>query len=169
MFNKINLNLSEIDISELKGIQINSYGDTFHEFELLNQSLLFEILSTKIKFDILPSRCLITDILSPGAGPHTDAWPTALNYYFNAGDDITYFFNEINNTGGYEHREVRRYPRNNLKIVGTFLANKDECYLLNTHRIHAVYMPVPKKTRTMLRFVWFNHNYDAVLNSINLL
>lgn len=169
MYKKLDLDFGAIDLSLIKGDPNNSYGKTFIEHPVKHLEYVLDIIRPKIKFNIRPNRINITDIISPGADPHCDHWPVALNYYFDAdGNDTTYFY-KLKNENEYQHREVKIYNKNDLQVVDSFIANRGDCYLLNTHAPHAVYMATENSVRTMLRFTWFNQTFDDVLNSIEII
>ena len=169
MYKKLNLDFSELDLLLIKGNPNNSYGKTFIEHPVKHLEYVLNIIRSKIKFNIRPNRINITDIVFPGADPHCDHWPVALNYYFDAdGHDTTYFY-KLKNENEYQHREVKIYNKNDLQIIDSFVANRGDCYLLNTHIPHAVYMATENPNRTMLRFTWFDKTFDDVLNSIEII
>ena len=166
MFRKLDIDLREIDLSLIKGQANNSYGSTFIEHPVKNLDHVLEILKTKVKFKIRPSRVNVTDILSPGADPHIDHWPVALNYYFTAGNDITKFYKH---SSVHAHREIGLFDKNKLELQATFVANQGDCILLNTHVPHSVSMAESSPPRTILRFIWFDRTYDEILESIQIL
>ena len=117
MYKKLDISLSELDVVKLKGDSPFGYP-TFREFSILDTDYLFDTLSKQVQFDVMP-KVNITEIKYPGATPHTDTWPTAINFYFDIGDDETFFWKEItaplNNKDG-----LTFYDPKNLEQIGSF-------------------------------------------------
>lgn len=169
MFKKIDLNLSEHDLSVLKGQITYNYRGIFLEQEVNDYEQLDRILKSKIKFHIQPSRILFSDFTSDATRPHIDGWPTAMNYYFSDISGTTYFYDQIQKIGAYGSEIWKLHNPENLKIVSSFTARKNDCYLLNTHQAHSVDIPSGCGIRSMLRFVWKNHDFLTVSDSIEVL
>ena len=166
MFKKLNISFSESDFIKLKGG--NSFDlPKFKEFDILDKDYLFDTLGKQVQFSVLP-QVNITEIIFPGAGPHTDTWQSAINFYLDAGDDETSFWKEINPSGSEKGLVV--YEQKNLEKVGTFKANKGDCYLLDVgNSIHSVKMNTPMSTRKILRLFWYELSFDQVLQSLKFL
>lgn len=169
MFKKLELPLTDLDLTRLKGPLTGQYGPTFFEYSIADKAYLKNIITSRIKFHIVPKTVLVTTITSPGAFAHTDRWRTALNYYFDAGQDTTYFYREKNLDSGSAVREIKIYDHDNLEVLGTFTANQGESYLLDTHTIHSVSVDQSRGSRTMLRFTWEHDSFTTVLDSIELI
>lgn len=168
MFKKLDLPLRDIDLPRIKGALSGQYGPTFFEYSIADRVYLRDLIKSRIKFHLAPKTVLVTTITSPGALAHTDRWKTALNYYFDAGNDQTYFYREKTVDSGSVVREIKVYDPNNLEVIGTFVANIGESYLLDTHCIHSVTVGQERQSRTMLRFTWEHDDFDTVLNSIEV-
>ena len=169
MFKKIELKLFDIDVTKLKGIPVLDQV-TFKEYRILNRPYLMQYLSTRVKFHVTPDIINITEIESPGAGPHIDAWPVALNYYLNAGQDVTNFWEEIDESAITASNTFTLFQdAANLKLKSVATYNTGDCILLNTHSIHSIGVTADAQPRSMLRFSWKNAQYDEILNSIELL
>jgi hypothetical protein len=169
MYKKLNVDLGEIDFSRIKGNLNNMFGKNFIEYSINDIDYLEEVLSKKISFRVKPDRVNITDILNPGAAPHTDFWPVSLNYYVSYTDskDITLFYKK---TVGQQVREICMYDPKTLSPIGFFKAKQGDCILLNTHIPHSVKMAeTNKEPRTILRFTWFDKTFDEILESIKIL
>jgi len=167
MYKKLDISLSELDVVKLKGDSPFGYP-TFREFSILDTDYLFDTLSKQVQFDVMP-KVNITEIKYPGATPHTDTWPTAINFYFDIGDDETFFWKEItaplNNKDG-----LTFYDPKNLEQIGSFKANKGDCYLLDVgNSIHSVKMHTPNTTRRILRLFWQELSFDQVLQSLKFI
>lgn len=169
MFLKLNLSLSEIDIANIKGA--SEYDSpTFKQFSILERHHLIDVLSNKIRFAIPPHEINITEILYPGVRPHSDSWPTAINFYFTATEDETCFWEEINSTNAIIKNGPTPFNNfENLKNVGSFTANIGDCYLLDVGSIHSVKMNVPNTKRQILRLSWYKFNFNQILHSFKIL
>ena len=168
MFKKLNLSLSEIDIANIKG-DSEYDSSTFKQFSITDKHYLIDLLSSKIRFAVLPHEVNITEILHPGVSPHADSWPTAMNFYFNATDDETCFWKEINPTDITTKTGPTQFDNiKNLKNVGSFRANTGDCYLLDVGSIHSVKMNVPNTKRQILRLSWYKFNFNQILHSFKI-
>ena len=166
MFQKLNISLSELNFVKLKGKNLSDF-ETFKEFDIIDNDYLFNTLSKQVQFEVQP-KANITEIIYPGAGPHTDTWQTAINFYFDIGDDETFFWKEINPTNS--EKGLVFYELKNLKKIGSFKANKGDCYLLDVgNSIHTVKMNTPNTTRKILRLYWQELSFDQVLQGLKYL
>ena len=162
MYKKLDISLSELDFVKLKGA--NSFDlPKFKEFAILDTDYLFDTLSKQVQFSVKP-QVNITEIIYPGAGPHTDTWQSAINFYFDIGDDETFFWKEINPSDS--QKGLVSYEPKNLELTGSFKANKGDCYLLDVgNSIHSVKMHKPA-IRRILRLFWYELPFDQVLQSL---
>lgn len=166
MFKKINVSFSDIDVKTLRG-ELHFNLGSFFEYKIKNNEYLISVVKDKIKFNIRPDEANLTMIVPPGATPHKDFWPTALNIYVTAGNDVTYYWEQDVNESG-EYKNGPSFYKKDMQPLGTFVANKGECYLLNTHMVHSVDISNKSGPRYILRFVWYKHSFDEVLNSIEI-
>ena len=167
MYKKLNISFPELDFVKLKGK--NSFDlPRFKEFDIIDTAYLFGILDKQIQFDNPP--CVnITEITYPGTGPHTDHWPTAINFYFDASNDETFFWKEINQSLDLK-KGLTVYDPKNLEQIDSFKANKGDCYLLDVgNSIHSVKMYGPNMTRRILRLYWQELSFDQVLQGLKYL
>ena len=158
MFTKLNL---ELKVEPIKLVQILN-NPTFSEFILRNRNEVLESLNFKIK----PQIVNITEIVYPGSKPHTDSWLTSINFYLEASNDETCFWEENIVTDTIGKSTPIAYNINNLHKVGSFVAGQNECYLLNVHKIHSVNMSTVGSKRSILRLGWKSHSFDEILDSI---
>lgn len=171
MYKKLNTNVTNLDLNNLKGTMRPFIHDTFWEFEIKDLNYLKTALGEQLTFLIPPDRINVTEILSPGAAPHVDAWSVGLNYYFDAGDEITYYYDEYTpmaQKSKFTDYKISAFDPDNLKIVDSFTANKGDWYLLNTKKIHSVDVSKQSRVRTMLRFIWWNADFQDVCDSIKI-
>jgi len=164
MFQKLNITFEELDFVKLKGDKSTDFP-RFTEFFIIDTNYLFDVLGKQVQFDIIPN-VNITEITYPGAIPHTDIWQTAINFYFEVGDDETFFWKQIN-MSSKSKEGLGLYNPKNLEIVGSFKANKGDCYLLDVgNSIHSVKMNIPNTTRRILRLFWHDLSFDQVLQGL---
>ncbi len=169
MFKKLNLNFDNINLDNLLGNQLTKYNYTrFFEYDIKDHDYLNSLIYSKIKFKIEPNYINVTKILSPGAGTHTDSWKTALNIYITAGDDKTYFWKHTSEGRlRTETGNTIAYNDKNMELIGTFTANKGDCYLFDTHTAHSV--EVKNQSRYILRFAWIKNTFQEIENNIDIM
>lgn len=171
LFQKLRCKDIFIDLDKVRVQNKNIVGPHFFEYPIDDNLYFRETLNNIFDFTIKPDVINITEITYPGAKAHTDAWNVGLNYYFNLGNDITYYFDEIDSTIEpirIQGTNVKVFNQNNLKVKDQFVANRNEWYLLNTTVPHAVKCHDPGTIRTMLRFVWYNYNIETIFDSIKI-
>jgi hypothetical protein len=168
MFQKLDIKL-DIDFKKLRGRQTNDGipgAEYFIEYEIADQDYLNELLVNVVEFQIPPDRTNITTILHGGGlEPHRDHWDTALNYYIHAEKEVTTFFDnlpEYKNSSA----ELTHYNLAQLVPVADFVANNNDCYLLDTTIPHNVSYDVKNSPRTFLRLMWNRVPFEQVLKSI---
>jgi hypothetical protein len=166
MFKKLNLSLPEIDFEKLKGNRILD-NPTFKEFSLSDRKYFIDLISNKVQFDIPPHLINVTEIIYPGSRPHTDTWPTAINFYFDTDNAETSFWKEINPSNSV--KGLAAYDISKLQKTSTFVAQKGDCYLLNVSKIHSVNMINTNDTRKIIRLGWFKYSFDEILNSVKII
>ena len=163
MFQKINLTLLDIDLDILKGPRSTPREVTeFIEYSIWNVNYLFEIFQGKIEFGIMPDMANVTEISGKNY-PHRDEWTTAINCYIHASGDITTFFKFKE---GCFVDQLLYIPEEKLDIVGTFIPQTGDCYLLNTNNPHTVTTNNPK---IILRLIWKTTIFEDVLKNIRIL
>ena len=171
MFQKLNISFLELDFIKLKGVnsfEFISNGTVFRQFSIVDTDYLFHVLNKQIQFDVRPE-VNITEITYPGAMPHTDTWQTAINFYFDADGDETFFWKERNGSPTSK-KGLTPYNQLFLERIGSFKANKGDCYLLDIGTsIHSVKMYTPNTTRKILRLFWHELSFEQVLKSLRFL
>ena len=175
MFFKLNVNLPNLDLARLQGPNSPRHDNNmlnFREYNILDGEYLLNQFKDIISIGILPDRANITIIKKNGAiNPHVDVWSTALNFYLDVkGNEITTFYHNPTShkitVNGVQGLYV--YDIDQLVEAGTFTAKVNDCYLLNTHQPHTV-SNNNNGSRTILRLIWFTHDFETVLNSIKIL
>jgi hypothetical protein len=169
MFQKLDIKL-DIDLKKLRGRHLNVYAFAgyFIQYEIADQEYLNALLNNVVEFQIPPDQVNITKIsFGGGLSPHSDVWDTALNYYVHAEKEVTTFYD---NPSGYkvfdESSGLHGYDVAQLIPVANFVANTNDCYLLNTAVPHNVSYDVKNSSRTFLRFMWNRVPFEEVLKSI---
>jgi hypothetical protein len=179
-FHKINLNLGTVDIDRLKGDFFEGYGPTFNSFYIKDKNYFNNLLQDRIQFKIKPDWINYTEITDYGADPHTDHCATVLNYYIEANDFTTIFWNlkkEVDNIPMFQKRQdgqlvknrTSRFNMSDVSPCTSFKAKSNEAYLLNSYQIHSTNRLLRGQPRTMLRWLWENDEFDTVKDSINIL
>lgn len=179
-FQKIDLNLDSIDIELLKGDFFEGYGPTFNSFHIKDENYFDSLLREKIEFKIKPDWINYTEITDYGADPHIDHSTTVLNYYIQANEFTTIFWNlkkEVDNVPMIQTRQDGQLIKNrtssfnmiDISPFTSFKAKSNEAYLINIHQIHSTNRLIKGKPRTMIRWLWENYDFDTILNSIKLI
>jgi hypothetical protein len=79
--------------------------------------------------------------------PHRDSGArTVINWYISAGLGITRFYNDSSAepiTHWQGNPVSHGYDPDSLTVAASFRADDDNCYILDTHRIHDVHMSQP--------------------------
>jgi hypothetical protein len=163
MFKKLELSIDNLKLSKLIGEK--SYcPPNVVELEIKDKVYLYEEIKKHINFKIEPDYELIGIIKYPGTFPHRDGWNVSLNYYMNTNNEITTFWKKENDE--YIAGDIGYNFDDSLKEIGSFQANKNEFYLLDTKIIHSVKVINPTDIRFILRVVWLNNSFEEILNSI---
>ena len=135
---------------------------------------MFDTIGNQINFSIKPN-ANISEVIYPGANPHTDKWPTSINFYLDVGNDETFFWREINSdiepTINRSDRKFgpKSYKEVPLEKAGSFIANKGDCYLMDVWSIHSVKMNTMNSTRKILRLYWDDLSFAQALESIKII
>ncbi len=165
MFKKLDVSIGELKLTDLRGPQSADYGP-FREYKIKNLDYLIEEVNKHINFSINPTDVNITSIVHPGSLAHKDHWPVVLNYYFNPSNDVTYWWEQTQNFIEDEPAGATNYKLSNLKEIGSFVAQKNDLYLLNTKVVHSVSIRKTSAPRFILKFGWEHGTFDEILNSI---
>ena len=110
---------------------------------------------------------------SPGnhglLGAHIDHGPkVVLNYYLEADTDVTSFFKNNKNISGevYPGREEANvFNTEDLEMIGNFIANSRETFLLNVSEIHCVHKLTDIK-RSFISYSWHHNTYQEILDNL---
>jgi hypothetical protein len=89
---------------------------------------------------------------------------SAINWYWQAGKGITRFYNDSNGIkiDSYLGYSVSRaFDRDSLTLLGSFTADNNEVWIIDTNTTHDVYMPLPTR-RTFIQW-GFNLSYKELL------
>lgn len=185
MFHKFSLKFQELDIGRLKGDLVEQYGNketnvTLYHYSIKDWTYFYGIHKGKIKFNIMPSTVLWTEISGESdLTPHVDPLVTvALNYYIDPKGCTTSFWKTKQDTIYDTTRQqldeenenqtvlvVKDY--NQLEELGSFIAESESAYLIRTDMLHSVSNPAG--SRTFLSYRWIGFDYNQILESIEIL
>lgn len=179
-YKKLDFNLSEIDISRIKGDYFEGYGSTFTSYFIKDLDYFNSLTESKIKFKIPPVIKCFTEISEDGTGAHTDHHSVALNYYIEPAHSLTIFWtlkqddngdivHKILEDGSLQTNAVRSYQFQNLNFEKSFKAKSHEAFLLDIKQIHSVAKVDTYKTRSMLSWRWQFQDFETILQSIEIL
>jgi len=165
-FKHLPIRFDPIDLERICGEHLTGYL-RFDEYAIKDRPYLYSLVEGKIKFGVRPTRANITCIQAPGAVTHTDLWPSALNVYITAGEDLTYFWPPQEPARRDEFGPA--YYAQAQAPIASFQASAGDVYLLNTHIPHSVEMKWTSKPRYMLRFIWETLTFEQALATIEIL
>lgn len=179
-FQKIKINLENVDVALLKGNFFEAYGPTFNSYYIKDQDYFNSLVDNKIKFAIPPDWVNFTEITEYGAAPHIDHSQTVLNYYIEANNYTTIFYKlkqEVETDPIYQTRQdgklvenrTRSYNLGDCTPVCSFAAKSHEAYLINIRQIHSATRLMKGSPRLMIRWLWENEDFNTVLDSIKVL
>jgi len=176
-FNKINLNLKNIDYNQFKSNRLMkefNYGNgVFLRFFHINNMEYFKSCHITNPFILLPYEVRYGEIEGPGnVRPHIDhRRSVALNYYFESGNCITRTYSLKENAlmlaekhnDGLSHNI---YRDEDLIENGSFVAEDGDAYLLNVSKIHSVECP-GQKIRKFISYSWdYRNTFKEIYNGL---
>ncbi len=170
LFRQINIDFHDLDFTKLQGRQQTNVGRVFREYSVPPLDMLTDLLKDRVKFHKRPDLVNITEIHSPGVGPHVDQWPTALNFYLDAqGCDNTVFYKEPIEHVKSRGSTYKLFYAHDLEFERSFVVQEGQCWLLNTGIPHSVTVSQPSTKRSMLRLAWTRGSFEEIYSSIELL
>ena len=146
-------------------------GTVLLEYRKITNLLLFKSQHTRNPFKIPPTYVRFSEIHGEGILlPHCDhGIKTGLNYYISADKDVTTFYKtKSDNVVSIQYpgrKESNIYDQNDLIEIDRFVASSNEAYLLDVSQIHSV-QRVNSKSRVFIGYLWANHSYEEVLESL---
>lgn len=174
-YHKIKLTLEDIPLPEIKtDILVEKYakksGVGLYYYQIKDQyrELLKNKLPQKLHDQI---RILYCEFISPGSiVPHRDHGVlTGLNYYFQPSDGITTWYRIKEGAQPYRHDEKTTnnlFKERDLELVDQFIAQENECYLLNVNNIHNVLVP-NNNNRLFICWHWSYLRFEEVLTILH--
>jgi hypothetical protein len=169
MFKKLDFPTLDLTLEDIRLLPHSTLSPTFSEFNIANKKFVYEQVAKKIKFGITPNYQNISVIQSPGARPHKDAFPVALNYYLTvSGGDRTHFYKTKTPELDQNKDTFVGFRKIDLIETGSYTAEQYEFFLLATKTIHSLTMDPAAPPRYILRFVWWNNTFEEILDSISL-
>ena len=162
-YEKLNFKLTSlVDFESLRGDLHHQYsGDTYLKYSYINNTSKSYVRSLfSIFTNIAPCAVRYVDIVGETLiEPHKDyGLACAVNYYFKTASATTIWFNEkpdaVPAISNSEKSHVYNYS--DLIIADQFVAQDDECYLLNTSQIHSVL----KSNNQRRQFIQIQYDLD---------
>lgn len=181
MFKKLNLNLSDISTTDVKGDLFEDHKK-FVMFEIKNMEYLKSILDNRVKFLIEPVKIAYIEISNEGLFPHTDGYVgCSLNCVLEDTESYTIFWNlkretaKVSNTkklpdGSSIATETTGYVYPGLEYQCSFKSTTGDSILLDVRKIHSVEKYNCKTKRKLLSFRWDpEYSLDEIYNSIQII
>jgi predicted GIY-YIG superfamily endonuclease len=158
---KLNWNFEGWDLERFRGGKTQQFGDTFHEYSLINGPVFRQELAHRVHLPIPPDLVLFTDVTHPGVGVHRDQYPTVINYYITADQDQTVFYHSAPQVW----TRVKTHSADGLVKETEFTAQQGDVYLMDVSCLHSV--TALQRTRQLLRFVWRQKTFAEIAASLN--
>lgn len=182
MFSKVDLRLPCVDISRLKGRELEKYGPDNAKlslYEIKDMAYFRSLHSGAVKFGKMPECVFYTEITGTGlVNPHTDpVVRVALNYYIEPAECTTKFYRltrdvspilsvqEIESDNSRKNLSAKAYRLEDLDETGHFVAQPGEAFLMSTETIHSVLKP-NNITRQFITYRWWSYSFDEIVDSI---
>ena len=167
LYKKTQINIGEVDVTQLKGQIQNQYGQL--TYYAINLDYLNSIVQSPI-CKIPPNSILLGEIIGAGhLQPHRDHnISCCINYYFQPNQSATFFYKENNNAVPrkiFGKTTANIYNFESVSQVGCFKAMKNESYLLNVSEIHSVWAPIDG-IRQFITWQWVNTPYDIISENL---
>lgn len=149
-YQKIGMSLDGINLPEIKtdmvvGQYVRKTGIGLRYYNVKEQywTSLRDKLPTDLQTDV---RIFYAEFRAPGSiVPHRDHGViSGLNYYFQPSDGITTWYNLKHPTEPYKYGNEQTsnlYKDEDVELVDQFVAQQNECYLLNIDKIHNITVP----------------------------
>lgn len=167
-FEKINYRLGNIDLDNIKGKLLFSFGkiDTKISYYAIENNNFIR----KLDSDIQPDNCYLAEVEGRGLlRPHRDhGTRCCLNYYFESNDSETVFYKSKENTKPFLYegeKDSNIYNLKDLDVVGSFISRDHESFLLNVNEIHSVFCIKPG-IRKFITWQWNSHPYEEILRNL---
>lgn len=184
MFQKINLNFDDLELSKIKGELQQRWGPSkakYTVYTFADWEYFYSLHHGKINFGIRPHYAYYAEVTGDSyLWPHIDPATTCkLNYYVQTGNCTTTFYKEKDNVNLLDGPEETDAEKNsqfivkasndfeNLDEIGSFLALPGEAYLIRVDLLHSVSQP--QGVRNMISWVWHTHTFEEILESIQIL
>ncbi len=174
-YKKINLDLRHADINRIKGPYHQTFGKSYHNYEIQDADYLDHLVKAQLTFLIPPDLVVYTEITEEGLICHTDDSAVALNYCVLSPRSQTFFYQpkpgaESTMAERFEDNTVHKsrtfeWKESDLELVDSVSINPNDAYLLNTHQIHSV-RKYDDAVRAHIRWVWIDVPYRIVSRSI---
>jgi hypothetical protein len=169
-FTKLQSNVPDIDYSILKGklyFQYKGSSLSYYYLDTDNKNLLKEVLP-EIFFQIVPHTVKFVEITdNETVPPHIDYGVIcSINFYFNPGDaEVNWYLPKESAVEKIKNTErTRLYKYEDIELSDTMHVRKNECYLFNNSRIHAV----AKQNDSLRQFIQIQYYqpYEKILEKL---
>ena len=183
-FKQVDFILPPLDLARISGGDLHEgYGPIFRSYEIVDIDYLMAQVNTQLRFRETPFKITYVEVQGPGTPPHSERdspVPTVLNYYLETGHDRTEFWHTrqgqtqgdqipVLGDQGWEPSPIQNYRPEDLKLVGSFMAQPNTAYLLDVACIHSVVKSSDTAVRKFIRFGWTGLTVGQVFDSILLL
>ena len=173
LFEKLNYSIKDFDPERLKGQRHTFYGNPPRptiSYYLIKDMEYFRQLCPHPICKIKPDTLFFAEITGEGLlKPHRDHNVSCcVNLYFEPNGSTTFFHQEKEDIDAFVYpgkTTANIYDLHQVDTVGQFIAEKDDCYLLNVSEIHSVLSPNPG-ARRMITWQWRNASFEEVLENI---
>jgi hypothetical protein len=173
MFTKIKQDFLKTEFNDwmsLKGNELKSSyetGDVVLEYFNILDIDFFKKIHLRNPFSIKPDRVRFSRLTGTGMlNPHVDhSTSVALNFYIDAGEDLTIFYKQNNNAAPFSYsgkNQSNIYNVVDLTEESNFIAKSGEAYLLDVSQIHSVNKVNPNP-RLFISYLWDTAMYEEVL------
>jgi hypothetical protein len=182
-FKKLDVVLPEIDMSRITGGPLVEGFPDFRTWKIRDLDYFNNLLSSILKFKVLPDSITYNEITGGGTSPHSEHFliQTVLNFYIEPGECVTFFWKlkdlnieleflpRLNASGNWNKSVVKTYSTDSLECEASFIANASDAYILGVDQIHSVSKPITDDVRKFIRLGWMGYNVEEIFNSIEVL
>jgi hypothetical protein len=136
--------------------------DNLTEFKQQHHCKIFSTIPDRVSFTLITGKGVLL--------PHKDhGYQVALNYYINAGEDVTQFYNtvtpEVSGITYPGRKQSNIFDEKDLIKTDNFIASSNELCLLNVAEIHSV-IKTSDAPRVFISYSWNNLTYNELLTDI---
>jgi hypothetical protein len=165
-YKKIDLGIpfQDFDLSKLKGDKLFEYGNNIGYFKIVDDEYVNSIFGDLFK--VPPVQTFLVQAKANLRAHRDNGVFSSLNYYIKPQGYVTNFWEPIENARRLKDKRfnsatnqfeevILGYEKDDLKIVDSFTALKNEAYIFNNGAVHSVEGTRQQEPRTLLQFQWF--------------